>query len=237
MNPRRVSFIISLVIACLLTDSALADERIRSERGVKAFSSIVLSGVGNLTLTQGQDIQVIVEAPADIIDRVETRSEGGVLYLGFKPTSGSDLWDNRQPVQYFVQVEKLKSLETSGTGNVSGTALNLSRFDLSVRGTASVTLADIEAKSVAVRLSGTGSCTLTGTAKKQQVILSGTGAYNAEKFKTDDTVIAVNGLGSAVVWAFDTLDATINGMGQIKYIGEPKMTKRVSGLGRVIKAD
>ena len=43
----------------------------------------------------------------------------------------------------------------------------------------------------------------------------------------------ISGLGSATVWATETLDASISGAGNIEYYGDPQVTKQVSGLGNV----
>jgi hypothetical protein len=45
----------------------------------------------------------------------------------------------------------------------------------------------------------------------------------------------VEGAGNAVVQTSDALDATLSGAGNVQYIGDPKVTQNVTGVGVVHK--
>ncbi|MFU8827459.1 MAG: GIN domain-containing protein, partial [Brevefilum sp.] len=61
------------------------------------------------------------------------------------------------------------------------------------------------------------------------------GSYQAGNLQSYDARIEINGLGSAVVWAADTLQVSINGAGSVDYYGSPQLTQEISGLGNVNK--
>ena len=47
--------------------------------------------------------------------------------------------------------------------------------------------------------------------------------------------MTISGVGNGVVQAKDSLDVKISGMGKLAYIGDPKVTQSVVGLGIVRK--
>ncbi|WP_455389528.1 GIN domain-containing protein, partial [Petrachloros mirabilis] len=65
------------------------------------------------------------------------------------------------------------------------------------------------------------------------VTLEGAGAYNSESLECNRATVTNNGAGAAIVRVSDELNATINGMGFIEYIGNPKVTRSVHGIGLV----
>jgi hypothetical protein len=59
------------------------------------------------------------------------------------------------------------------------------------------------------------------------------GTYNAAELSSQRAQVTNNGTGAVVVRVSDKLDAIINGVGSIEYIGDPQVTKKVSGIGTV----
>jgi hypothetical protein len=59
------------------------------------------------------------------------------------------------------------------------------------------------------------------------------GSYKGSNLRSASTRVVLSGLGSAAVWATDTLNATLSGLGSVDYYGQPQVTKTVSGLGNV----
>ena len=92
---------------------------------------------------------------------------------------------------------------------------------------------DLITDSVKVNISGTGTIVLSGQADVQTVIIDGAGNYQTEDLQTNTSVIKINGLGNATVWAMESLDITINGGGTVNYYGSPNVTQDITGLGNV----
>jgi hypothetical protein len=67
----------------------------------------------------------------------------------------------------------------------------------------------------------------------QKIAISGTADYKGESFNTKDTSISISGSGKAVLAASDRLDVQVSGAGEVRYIGEPKVTKSIAGAGIV----
>ena len=65
------------------------------------------------------------------------------------------------------------------------------------------------------------------------MVLSGAGSFDGEKMEAQTASVKISGLGTAVVDAVKTLDATISGAGNIEYIGSPQVRQTISGAGSI----
>jgi hypothetical protein len=94
-------------------------------------------------------------------------------------------------------------------------------------------MTDIEANNLDIEMPGAGLISLSGNAINQKVWLKGAGSYDCPRLKTENAEVKLHGVGKARVWAVKSLDANVDGIGQIEYFGEPDVRKSVSGLGKV----
>ena len=78
--------------------------------------------------------------------------------------------------------------------------------------------------------------TLAGTVDSQAVTISGTGDYNGEDLQSATAEVTIDAAGDAVLRVSDRLDATVSGVGSVEYIGDPHVTKDISGVGSVSSA-
>ena len=83
---------------------------------------------------------------------------------------------------------------------------------------------------------GVGSCTLTGRVNNFTMNMNGVGSVNAKELIANIVDANVNGVGSAEVYAIDSLHAAVNGIGSLTYYGNPKK-KDISNsfLGKITK--
>ena len=87
-----------------------------------------------------------------------------------------------------------------------------------------------------INLTGVGSVTVSnGNASNLQISLSGVGNIDAQNYQVQNITIQNSGVGSAKVWATDSLSGTLSGIGDISYKGNPEVSIKVSGVGKVNK--
>ena len=69
-----------------------------------------------------------------------------------------------------------------------------------------------------------------------EVSLAGAGLIDAEALRARSVRASCSGAGSISVYATESLDATVSGVGVVNYAGNPATVNRnVSGLGKVNK--
>jgi len=88
-----------------------------------------------------------------------------------------------------------------------------------------------------VTISGAGNVTASGEATAQTVKINGIGNYQARDLWGTTAKVEINAAGSATVRVSDSLDATINGAGSINYYGNPTVSQRVAGVGRITRIE
>jgi Putative auto-transporter adhesin, head GIN domain len=194
---------------CGLEPVIHGDGRLVSEaRSVSAFHAVTISGSGQLRIHQTGTESLTLEAESNILPKLETRSQAGRLILG--PAPGTRL-ESALPITYTLAVKSLDGLMMSGSGSSEATDLNSEQLE--------------------VILSGSGSVTAAGAVRRQNIQVSGSGSYHAGGLRSEDVTITVSGAGGAVVHAERTLEAYVSGSGWVEYIGDPLLTKQISGSG------
>ncbi|HEU5439598.1 MAG TPA: head GIN domain-containing protein [Ktedonobacterales bacterium] len=181
-------------------------------RQVSGFNALEFSGFGEMTIQQTGTESLSVTAEDNILPLITTTVSGQTLRIG--GPSGQIIRPTRS-VTYALTVKDLKALTLSGAGNI--------------------TVSGIQTDALRVVLSGAGKLTVSGTAPRQEVTLSGTGAYEAGDLTSNTASVTVSGAGRARVNVRDTLDATVSGVGSIVYLGDPAVTQHVTGAGSVTK--
>lgn len=179
-------------------------------RPVSGFTTVALSGAGNLIIQQTGSESLTITAEDNLLPLLTSTVQGGTLMLGQK--AGASITPTR-PINYVVTVKSLNGVSLAGAGNITANG--------------------IQTNALTVSLSGAGRMSISGAAASQMVNISGLGNYSAQGFQTGATQITISGAGSATVSASQTLDATISGAGNITYYGSPQVTQHVSGAGSI----
>jgi Putative auto-transporter adhesin, head GIN domain len=205
-----VSALASALVACN-QDGLKGSGNLKTDtRVVTGFTQIALASIGDVTLSQTGTESLTIEAEDNLLPHLRSAVSGGRLTLdtdtSLRPT---------KPVHYTITVKDLTGVDVSGAGNLTGTQLH--------------------ANAIKIRISGAGDVSLSGQAESQDIGLSGAGNYDAAKLATKTAKVVIDGAGNAVVHATDAVDAKLSGVGNIDYIGDPKVTQSVSGVGAVRK--
>ena len=87
-------------------------------------------------------------------------------------------------------------------------------------------------------INGVGSCELNGKVESFYVSVNGVGSVNARELIADDVVASLNGVGSVKLYAKNSLNASVNGIGGLTYFGNPaELILNDSGIGGITKGD
>lgn len=181
-------------------------------RTVDECSGLMIKNLGNVYLTQDDNQSILIEADDNIIDQVITREEGGVLVVGLKDGSYSNV-----TLKAYISLKTIESLTINGAGNIT-TQNSLSCGDLYVT------------------INGAGNIIVKGTGDYLNSLINGAGNITSKEFPVAKCKAYVNGAGNCTVYVTDELDATVNGAGNIYYYGNPTTVRTsISGVGRIIR--
>lgn len=115
--------------------------------------------------------------------------------------------DNFEPEEFVAEV--------SGSGNIKGKAI---------------------CKSMEVGIHGSGVVDMSGQTTKSDIDINGSGQFNGFDIVGGEVSVEINGSGDANVHASTSLNAEVNGSGNITYIGNPQPLEiSINGSGQVKK--
>ncbi len=200
---------------------------ITQTRSVSDFDRVVLSGIGDVTITQGSSESLEIQAEDNVIPHIQTVVQNGTLQISFDrkaiiPTKS---------IKFNITMPTVHGLETKGVSNIQADSLNTDALELGISGTGNIDLHNLTAQSVSINVSGAGNLTADGKVGDQKMTLSGAGNYNGQDLQSKTAEVTISGLGKVTVWATDALDVTISGTGGVDYYGNPRVTQQISGLG------
>jgi len=195
---------------------------------VKPFTKIYLEGTFKVILSQGSQPGLKIKTDEDNFKYIDVQSDSESLSL--KITKKHFNFDELILYITFTELEKLEidggiRLETIGY-------VEFKDFYFHVSGGASVEMNMIAKK---VKLIGEGGVKIEfdGIADELDAKISGAGYFDATDLKTKRTDCKIEGACAASVYATEWLDASISGVGKIKYKGNPQVVKKIEGIGLV----
>ena len=186
-----------------------SDRIISEERNTSECNGICLKYAGNVYLRQGDEQSITVEANDNIIDDVITQSQDGILSVGLRNGSYSDV-----TVRVYVTLKSIEQISIEGAGNI-----NVQN--------------SIDSKNLNCIINGAGDIYLKGYGEYLECKINGAGNIDAFKFPVKNCAAKINGSGNCSVNVSDYLDAAISGIGNIVYEGNPNVKSSISGIGKI----
>ncbi len=223
-------FLIGVVIAALIALTAIKvawgdmtdlEDRDRASDVSKTieaadFDRISIAGVIELDVNVGPEFSVALSGREEDLAITEAHVVDGVLVLETgKKIEGEKRRFNRHSVTAKITMPALNGIDVAGVvdGGARGIAADHFKADIS----------------------GVGDLELAGTCNVFDADVSGVGDLDASDFKCRDVKIDVSGVGGASVYASQSVDAEIAGIGKVEISGSPaNVSKSNSGpFGRI----
>lgn len=200
---------------------------------VGEFSAIRLEGGFRVFLVQGETCQVKVKSPDnDVFSNIRINNNNSELLIKINQS----IFDYSR-VSLYITFRDLQKLEIDGGVNLKTNGfLDLDDFYAEIEGGANIEL-NMKAKSIKIVGEGGFLFEIKGVTDLLDVAISGAGHVSAGEMKSKDVKFSIRGFGTGNVNVINTLDAQIQGVGMLKYKGNPKVNQYIDGLGSVKPLD
>ena len=176
---------------------------------LKEFDAINVGGAFELDITLGDEQKVIMTIDDNLWDNLEVEVSGSTLEIG---------WD--------------KSCSPEGDCRVEIVVRKLEEVD--IHGAAEVEIRNFHGDSFSFDVSGAAELEMDGTVDKLEINVSGAGDIDTRDLKAKSVHVSVSGAGEARVYASESFNGRVSGVGSIDYWGDPDHQKtRVSGIGNI----
>lgn len=221
------------ILAILLVNLAIGQ---KVTRNVGEFRGVSLGMSADLYVTQGNNSSVVIEAPDDVQQHIETKIRDGVLIIN--QDQDWKWWKNwnSKNVKIYITNPTFDHLSVSGSGDIRGENMLQSRtMYLGVSGSGKVHL-DLKTVDLDSKISGSGNMDLTGSARNVNIQISGSGNLDAEDLASENCQVRISGSGNCRVQVNNTLESRVSGSGNVFYKGNPeKLSNHSSGSGSIKK--
>lgn len=194
---------------------------------LSGFKELDISSAMEVELTQSDQYQLRFEGDEELLKHLKVKLKGQELEIG---TTRKMNFGNHS-VKVYISAPEYRKIDLSGacvlksTNTLKGT----SPLNLDMSGASSLNL-DVAVPAFQLEASGASNVVLRGTASKLDIDGSGAGEINAKELKADDVHIELSGVGSASVWAVNSLHVEVSGVASVVYKGNPThISKDVSG--------
>ena len=211
MRHALIPTLAALAVATFALQAQAADQ----VRSVAPFSAVSNSGPVNLVIEVGKAQSVVVSGSDDYLEDIRTDVVDGELRIKMHNDSHVDNrhWND---MKITIGVPTLTAFTMGGAGQTTLTHVNGDKLD--------------------IRFGGAGSLKADGTVKTLRLDVGGVGSIDTRDLHAEAADVRVGGVGSVKVWASQSLDASMGGVGSLVYYGEPKQVNtRGGGLGSISK--
>lgn len=204
--------LLSLLAGC---DAADTGPPVEQQRGLDYFHSIDLRGVGTIDVLVGPRQSVSLKAPAAVLEAVKTTVTNDNLVID---TEGLRGWRGGDPtLEVRITLPQLNSLALNGAGRASVTGL--------------------AGGATTMVVSGAGDIEASGQLQTLTARLNGAGRADLSRLSAETAAVQVNGAGQMDVMATRRLEAQLNGVGSIRYAGNPpELVTTINGVGSISPA-
>jgi hypothetical protein len=211
---------------------------VTEKREVGEFDHILVKGVGKIFIQQSGEQSVSVEADDLVIKRITTEVVDRKLVIDIgrdwmeRLSMGLEFLSSREIV-FRITVKELLGLEISGACDLEASKIRGDEFDLKMSGASNVKVLELDTNKVHTEMPGAGRVLVTGKSADQEVTLTGAGQYDATHLESNNTKVALTGVGNATVWVKENLEVSVTGVGSIEYYGNPHIKQSTAMLGVV----
>jgi hypothetical protein len=224
---------------------------VTENREISGVSSISLQSSANLNITQGESYTCSISGQRNILDNLKFKHDGNKLTI-FE----EECVDGHAEVIINITLPVLNMVRLEGSGNIQvAGAFDIPSFEAGLSGSGNINIKDaLVATNLVTKISGSGNINMNGSFKKAEtgisgsgnisisgkcagnnIHITGSGKLHAFDFSTQTTNVHTSGSGNLEINASHALDINILGSGNIWYKGDPEITKKITGSGRVNK--
>jgi len=183
-------------------------------RTVAAFSKVDSEGVFDVIIRQGSTQTLEITADDNIIQEIKTNVVNNELRLYL------DDDNNYRHItsKINIVIPSINHIKNSGVGNIS-------IFDIDIDD-------DFD-----VDNSGTGDIYIEGNAQSLNIKNEGSGKFEGFLFAIDDCNVNLIGTGDCKINCSNNLNVTIEGSGDVYYLGTPIIETDITGSGKIVNSN
>ena len=200
------------------------------ERNVSGYHGIGLSAPADVEIVQGTAEGATVTADDNVLPRLETVVENGILKIRLREGEG---YTTHTKIRVVVRAKAMDHIAVAGSGDVHAKTLDTPQLKVSIAGSGDVSLPALATRLLAAHVSGSGDFSAAGRADAFEAHVAGSGDVKAMHLETDTADVSIAGSSDVSIWVKKSLKVSVAGSGDLRYYGDPDVRRSVVGSGDI----
>lgn len=118
-----------------------------------AIHEIEINSIGLVHFTQGEDVELIIEAEDNYIDRIEVQIIDDRLIINIE-NKWFESWVPTEPIHYYLTLPELTDLQLNGAVDLEMGELDAGNLHIECNGTSSLELGELAADNISIDIAG-----------------------------------------------------------------------------------
>lgn len=222
-------------------------------RRSQSFTSIENTTSFEVIYRKADTFGISIEAESNIIDYIETNTDGENLEISTLPgtvclnysvrpiirISSPDLTEAYNSGSGDMIIDYLSGDEVfvrlTGSGDISIDRIDADHLDAGDTGSGNLKISEASCTTSDLKVSGSGDITISGDCGSAHLKSTGSGNVYGNNLYTVSTSAITTGSGSIYVRVEEYLNGLLSGSGNIYYRGNPEIDQTATGSGRIIR--
>ncbi len=216
----------------------LSEEIVNDSRTLPVFNSVAVNGIARLHLAQGDQQEVVVKAPENLLPFVLTNVASEKLMVTLADSIClENYFEHESLLDIYLTLPELSGIEVNGVGSVDASSLwEGDSLYIGIAGASEVDF-PINYEQLIVNAKGASKLILEGEVGTQELEMAGASYVDAFELVSNNCKINIIGAGKAKVTVNNELKVTIDGAGKVYYKGSPEITSSLGLIGELINAN
>lgn len=231
-NLKVLLFASLFVVFGVSISSAKTIESFVKDYKIKSFSSVSANTVADIVYTQCGNVIVKAQGSKELIDNLKITVSKGVLTIENDRKFNTK---NDEPLIIYLSSPSIESIETRGMGNwnLQG-KVKSDNLVISSEGIGSVHALNLESKKICVKYGAIGELKLGGTTDLVEINSSGVGNIDTQNLIAKTAMVKSTKTGKVKCFASECVGLFNDGIGEITYLGNPKLKNlQNGGMGKI----
>ena len=234
--------ILSLSLGVIILSSAVScgNSNEKSSETLKTyeisdFSSLNLEVIGEVIYEQTDSFYMSASGSSNLVEALVVSNKNGKLSIDLK--NKKRFSGNKKELVIHIGSPKLDIIHFNSVGKLHiKNYFEGDKLTIKNKGVGEIKIDDCNVNTFNLASLSVGTIEVQGTADKTVILSEGIGQIDCSKFLSINTKVESKGIGNLSVYAQESIDISITGIGNVEYYGNPaEIKENISGLGKVKK--
>ena len=233
MKKAIILFTAVFILFSLMSCNDFKSDSITSKTyDISEFSSLNLELIGEVFYEQSDSAYLNISGSSNLIDALQVSDDNGTLSIKLR---NKQKFTGKKKLVVKVGSPHLSKVnfESIGTLRFKNKFIG-DEVSINNKGVGEIVIDDFQVEKFNLNSKSIGSIKIKGTSNMTSINSVGLGEIDASEFKSKKVKVVSEGMENLSVYAEDSIDITMKGLGNINYYGNPAEVKTdISKLGKV----